>query len=66
MATHVDKDTARVEVAVEVSIGWPPNAAVIENHTFRLTRTPASHGQAARWHIAGTPWPLYSCGGGVK
>ena len=61
-ATTVEGDVARVEVTVAYTGGGPVGPGVTEDHTFRLTRTTAG----GTWLIAGTPWPLYSCGGGVK
>lgn len=63
VSTSIDRDTARVQVAVAISTGLPLGGTVTENHTFRLTRAPGSAGSPGRWLMVGTPWPLYTCGG---
>jgi hypothetical protein len=50
--------TARVEVDVELPAGGPlDGSAVVEQHTFRLTRADGE------WRIGGRPWPMFDCTG---
>ena len=60
--SQIETDTARVTVAVTTSAGGGPfdTSEYTENHILRLARS----GQG--WRISGIPWPLYTCGEGVK
>jgi hypothetical protein len=61
VATTIEGDTARVDVQITSSAGVGPfDDGSTENRTFRLTRS------GGNWLIAGVPWPLYDCEGGVK
>jgi hypothetical protein len=56
----VDGDSARVVVQVVFSTGGPLDSPATEKHAYRLSRS------GDGWLLVGTPWPLYSCGGGVS
>jgi type II secretory pathway pseudopilin PulG len=51
-----DKNTARVEVAVEFGSSDLFSTPYVENHVYRLEESGES------WLITGIPWPVYDCG----